>query len=95
METQSAASAGIAAQPAAAGDRRGLDLPTAAGLSAADVLRRLDSSAEGLATTQARARLARVGPNVLRTHGVRAITVFLIMIASLRYLDTFAKIDGS
>ena len=51
METQSAASAGIAAQPAAAGDSRELDLATAAGLSAADVLRRLDSSAEGLATT--------------------------------------------
>jgi P-type Mg2+ transporter len=82
METQSAASAGIAAQPAAPGDPRELDLPTAAGLSAADVLRRLDSSAEGLATTQARARLARVGPNVLRTHEARAFTVFLSQLRS-------------
>ena len=81
MDTQSAASAGTAAQPAA-GDSRELDVATAAGLSAADVLHRLDSSAEGLATTQARARLARVGPNVLRTHGVRAITVFLSQLRS-------------
>ncbi|HTY29483.1 MAG TPA: cation-transporting P-type ATPase, partial [Mycobacterium sp.] len=41
----------------------------------ADVLARLDTSAEGLSSTEAAARLARVGPNSLRTHRVSAWAV--------------------
>ncbi|MCI4675118.1 magnesium-translocating P-type ATPase [Candidatus Mycolicibacterium alkanivorans] len=46
-----------------------------AGAPLADVLRRLDTSAEGLSSAEAAARLARVGPNSLRTHRVSAWAV--------------------
>lgn len=52
-----------------------LDLTGAAALHADDVLSRLQSSREGLSAAEAAARLARVGPNVLGTHRVRAATV--------------------
>ena len=51
---------------------------TAARVAAApldEVLRRLDSSAQGLCGAEAAARLARYGPNALRTHRVSAIAV--------------------
>ena len=40
-----------------------------------EVLHRLDSSAAGLSSAQASARLARYGPNAVRTHHVNALTV--------------------
>ncbi|HEY5059248.1 MAG TPA: magnesium-translocating P-type ATPase [Gaiellaceae bacterium] len=49
-----------------------LDLPGAAALEPADVLRRLGSGAGGLSGAEAAARLISVGPNALRAHGVRA-----------------------
>ena len=51
---------------------------TAARVAAApldEVLQRLDSSAQGLCGADAAARLARYGPNALRTHRVSAIAV--------------------
>jgi Mg2+-importing ATPase len=53
-----------------------LDLAGAATRPAAEVLAALGSSADGLAPAEAEARLARVGPNALRTHGVRPLAVF-------------------
>jgi P-type Mg2+ transporter len=41
------------------------------------VLRALDSSSAGLSSAEARARLERVGPNALRSHGAGAIAVFV------------------
>jgi len=40
-----------------------------------EVLARLDSSADGLSSTEATARLQRNGPNALRTHRVNALAV--------------------
>jgi Mg2+-importing ATPase len=40
-----------------------------------DVLHRLDSSAAGLSSAEASARLARYGPNAVRTHHVNALAV--------------------
>jgi P-type Mg2+ transporter len=51
---------------------------TAAGVSSAplaDALRWLDTSAEGLSSAEASARLLRYGPNSVRTHRVSAIAV--------------------
>ena len=51
---------------------------TAARVAAApldEVLRRLDSSAQGLSGAEAAARLARYGPNAVRTHQVSALAV--------------------
>ncbi|HZR95166.1 MAG TPA: magnesium-translocating P-type ATPase [Gaiellaceae bacterium] len=52
-----------------------LDLATAATLPADDVLHTLDTSRDGLTTAEASDRLARFGPNAIRTHSVRAIAV--------------------
>jgi P-type Mg2+ transporter len=41
----------------------------------ADVMGRLDTSADGLSTAEADERLARVGPNSVRTHRVSAVAV--------------------
>jgi Mg2+-importing ATPase len=70
------------AAPAAARASEQLDLAAAAQLSDAEVLGTLGSSRDGLANVEARARLERIGPNALRTHGVRAITVFLSQLRS-------------
>ncbi len=61
---------------------RQLDLATAAALPADEVLRALGSSSQGLSATEAAQRLERVGPNALRSHGVRAIAVFLSQLRS-------------
>src|ERR1700759_4705824 len=50
-------------------------LVAAAALPAADVLTRLGSTSSGLSPTEAAARLAVVGPNALRSHGARPLTV--------------------
>ena len=46
-----------------------------ASASIADVLGWLDTSADGLSTTEAEARLARLGPNSVRTHRVSGFAV--------------------
>ena len=43
----------------------------------ADVMRSLNTSADGLSSTEAQARLARVGPNSVRTHRVSAAAVLM------------------
>ncbi len=59
-----------------------LDLAAAAQLPEADVLEALGSSRKGLTSAETRARLDHVGPNALRTHGVRAVSVFLSQLRS-------------
>jgi Mg2+-importing ATPase len=54
-----------------------LDLADAATMRAEDVLRALESSSDGLSSTEAQARLERVGPNALRSHGEGAIAVLV------------------
>jgi P-type Mg2+ transporter len=54
-----------------------LALASAATLPADEVLTRLESTAAGLSHDQARARLARVGANALRSHGARPLEVLL------------------
>jgi Cation transporter/ATPase, N-terminus len=48
-----------------------LKLMSAAALGADEVLGRLESTAGGLSSGEAEARLAQVGPNALRSHGAR------------------------
>jgi Mg2+-importing ATPase len=59
-----------------------LDLVAAAQLPDPEVLQALGSSRDGLTPAEARVRLERVGPNALRTHGVRAVSVFLSQLRS-------------
>jgi len=54
-----------------------VDLAVAATMPAEDVLRALDSSSDGLSSSEARARLERVGPNALRSHSAGAIAVLV------------------
>jgi P-type Mg2+ transporter len=63
-------------------DPEARDLAAAARRPAAEVLDALGSSSDGLTSAEARARLAREGPNALQTHGVRAITVFMAQLRS-------------
>ena len=57
--------------------RQQLDLTAAGSLTAADVLRTLASGSEGLSGTEAGLRLASVGPNALRSHGARPLSVLV------------------
>jgi len=52
-----------------------LTLSSAEALSGADVLGRLQSSSSGLSQEEASARLAKAGPNALRSHGARPLEV--------------------
>ncbi len=63
--------------PSEGADWSTLALGSAAGLSADDVLARLESTADGLSRDEARTRLAQVGPNALRSHGARPFTVLV------------------
>jgi P-type Mg2+ transporter len=54
-----------------------LDSGQVTSASLPEVMRRLDTSADGLSPGEAAARLARVGPNSLRTHHVSAVAVLL------------------
>ena len=54
-----------------------LRLADAAALAAAAVLARLGSAAGGLSDREAAARLRKVGPNALRSHGARPLAVLL------------------
>jgi Mg2+-importing ATPase len=56
-------------------DDHTLTAAAVAGAPLADVLARLHTSTEGLSSAEAAARLARVGPNSLRTHRVSAWAV--------------------
>jgi len=57
--------------------RRPLDLTAAAALPSEEVLRTLDTSCDGLSAEEAARRLAAVGPNALRSHNARALTVLV------------------
>jgi P-type Mg2+ transporter len=57
--------------------RQQLDLAAASALPSDAVLLDLDSSSDGLSSAEARARLERVGPNALRSHGAGAIAVLV------------------
>jgi Mg2+-importing ATPase len=59
-----------------------LTLAAAAQLTGPEVLQALGSSGAGLTRAEADARRERVGPNALRTHGVRAVAVFLNQLRS-------------
>jgi Mg2+-importing ATPase len=59
-----------------------LELTAAAAQSSDDVLRVLASSSDGLSSGEATRRLAAVGPNALRSHGARAISVFASQLRS-------------
>src|SRR5690242_6135314 len=80
MATRGADATGIA-RPAARSIEL-LDLAAAAQLSGPEVLEALGSDRTGLTGADARARLERFGQNALRTHGVRAISVFLSQLRS-------------
>jgi len=71
-----------ASHAAAMSKSQQLELAAAAALPAADVLSRLDSSPAGLSTAEAVRRLTVHGPNVLRSHGVSALSVLLRQLRS-------------
>jgi P-type Mg2+ transporter len=66
-----------ARSPVEAADWSSLTLTSAAALGADDVLARLGSTTAGLSRDRAQARLARVGPNALRSHGARPLAVLV------------------
>src|SRR5919108_6296977 len=55
--------------------REGIGLVEAARLPPAEVLTRLGSSVDGLSADEARRRLAEYGPNAIRSHGVRPLSI--------------------
>lgn len=59
-----------------------LDLRGAAMLEPVEALQRLGSSDGGLSSAEATRRLAEIGPNVLRSHGVRAWQVLVRQLRS-------------
>ena len=59
-----------------------LELAVAAALPVSDALRQLESSEAGLSSVEASRRLAVYGPNVLRSHGVSALSVLLRQLRS-------------
>ncbi len=63
--------------PSEVTDWSSLALASAAALSEDDVLGRMESTAAGLSHEEARARLAEVGANALRSHGARPLTVLV------------------
>lgn len=77
--------------------RRPMTAREAAAAAADQVLALLDSSAQGLSSPEAAARLARVGPNAVRTHHVKALAVLgrqlrnavLILLASTAIVSYF------
>jgi P-type Mg2+ transporter len=70
-----------------------LDLVVAAGLPVADALAELGSSEKGLSSVEARRRLAVYGQNVLRSHGVSALSVLVRQLRSyLLLLLLFAAV---
>lgn len=53
-----------------------LELRSAATMGVGEVLASLESSSEGLSNEEAARRLEQAGPNALRSHGARALTIF-------------------
>ena len=68
--------------PAEAGGQRGVPVSEVASLPAPEVLRRMDSSEDGLDEGEAARRLAVAGPNAVRTHHARAGAVLLRQLRS-------------
>ena len=64
------------------GEPQQLELAAAGALPAADALSELGSSEAGLSSLEARRRLASVGPNVLLSHGVSALSVLVRQLRS-------------
>jgi Cation transporter/ATPase, N-terminus len=67
--------------PSKGTDWTSLTLAPAAALAADAVLRHLESTTDGLSREEAEARLARIGPNALRSHGARP---FAVLVRQLR-----------
>ncbi|MGD0115817.1 MAG: magnesium-translocating P-type ATPase [Dehalococcoidia bacterium] len=61
---------------------QGLDLAAAARLETSAVLDQLGSSENGLSAAEATIRLAKVGPNAIRSHGANALDVLLRQLKS-------------
>ena len=75
------------------GEPQQLDLAVAAGLPVAGALGELGSSDRGLSSVEAVRRLAVYGPNVLRSHGVSALSVLVRQLRSyLLLLLLFAAV---
>ncbi len=73
-----------------------LDLNLAASMPFGDVLARLGTSDTGLTSTEAAERLAQLGPNALRTHKVRALSVLAAQVRNplLLLLLVAAAVSG-
>jgi len=75
MQTNSSVKSPGAPGPAASVNIEALTAARISSAPLADVLRWLDTTAEGLSGAEASARLLRYGPNSVRTHRVNAIAV--------------------
>src|ERR1700686_488380 len=75
MQTNSSVRSTGALGPPASVNIEGLTAARISSAPIADVLRWLDTGAEGLSGAEAAARLLRYGPNSVRTHRVSAIAV--------------------
>src|SRR6201997_120510 len=75
MQTNSSVQSSRAPGPAASVNIEALTAARISSAPLADVLRWLDTTAEGLSGAEASARLLRYGPNAVRTHRVSAIAV--------------------
>ena len=64
------------------GEPEQLDLASASAMSPADVLARLGTVEAGMSSEEARRRLGLYGPNVLRAHGVSALSVLVRQVRS-------------
>ena len=69
-------------QVATTGKPKQIELSAAAAQPAADTLRALDSSPAGLSAVEAAQRLTVYGPNVLRSHGVSALSILVRQLRS-------------
>ncbi len=75
------------------GELQQLDFEVAAGLAVSEVLGEVGSSDGGLSSVEAGRRLATYGPNVLRSHGVSALSVLVRQLRSyLLLLLLFAAV---
>ena len=75
MQAKSSVQSSDVSRPAASTNIEALTAARVSSAPLADALRWLDTSAEGLSSAKASARLLRYGPNSVRTHRVSAIAV--------------------
>jgi Mg2+-importing ATPase len=75
MQAKSSVQSSDVSRPAASTNIEALTAARVSSAPLADALRWLDTSAEGLSSAEASARLLRYGPNSVRTHRVSAIAV--------------------